>query len=212
MKNASIILPAYNEMKNIEKVLKDIKSVGNYEIIVVDDGSKDKTTEISKRHAYVIKLEKNHGKGYACRTGTRAARCEKLIFMDADGQLSAKDISMFVNELDNCNVVIGKRSMKNVPIQRRIANKFANWMIKKIIKISLNDCLCGFRAIRKSDFEKLKLTKDFYEFESEMLIKAAKNNFRITEVPVHVNYDDYAGMPFMQSLKVAFYLIRESLK
>ncbi|MBI3190698.1 glycosyltransferase family 2 protein [archaeon] len=207
--DASIIVPAFNEAKNIDTVLKEIKSVGDYDVIVVDDGSTDGTGKIAKKRARVITIKKNKGKGHACRTGAKAARFQNLVFIDGDGQLPAKYIPLFLKKLNGCDLVVGNRPKKYIPLQRRISNKFASVIIKKITKIDMGDCLCGLRAIRKKDFEKLKLKKDRYEFEGETIIKAAKNNFRIKDVSVKVRYDRYTGMPFVQSMKVAFYLLKE---
>jgi glycosyltransferase involved in cell wall biosynthesis len=205
---ATVVVPAYNEAKNIERLLKDIRSAGDYEIIVIDDGSKDNTAGIAKKYANVLRLEKNTGKGNACRIGAKAAKNERLVFIDGDGQLSPREIPKFLDGLKNYSLVIGNRPIKNVPFRRKLANKFAKFLIKKMTKLDVDDCLCGFRAIRKADFEKLHLTKSRYEFESEMLIKAARNNFQIKYIPVSVSYGKKGGMPFVQSVKVALYLIK----
>lgn len=211
MKNVSVIVPAYNEEKKIESVLKEIKSLGVRDIVVVDDGSKDRTYRIASRHARVIRVPENKGKGNACRVGALSAKHENLVFIDADGQLSPGDIPSFLNALKNCELVIGRRAMQRVPLQRRLANSFARFMIRKITKSDLGDCLCGLRAIRKKDFLKLDLKKDRYEIESEMLIKAARRKFRIKDMPVTVRYRDYKGMPVLQSLRVTFYLIKQMI-
>jgi glycosyltransferase involved in cell wall biosynthesis len=210
--NAAIIVPAYNEEGKIAAVLKDIRSAGRFEIIVVDDGSSDRTSEVAKKYARVIRLPENKGKGFACRAGAAAARSEQLVFIDGDGQLSAKHIPEFLKALRNSDLVVGKRNMGSVPVQRRLSNKFAKTMINKITKSAVDDGLCGLRAIRKKDFFSLDLKKDRYEFESEMLIKGAKRGLRIKSVTVSVRYDNFRGMPPVQSLKVTAYLIREFLR
>jgi glycosyltransferase involved in cell wall biosynthesis len=210
--NATIVVPAYNEEKNIEKVLRKISSVGRYEIIVVDDGSTDSTAEIAENYARVIKLKKNTGKGHACRTGARAAKYQDIVFIDSDGQLDPKYIPKFLEELKNCGIVVGSRRTNEMPIQRRLSNSFARWIAKKITRYDLGDYLCGLRAIKKRDFLRLKLEKNRYEFESEMIIKAARNGLSAKSVPVGVTYESYRGMPIIHSVKVAFYLLSESVK
>ncbi len=212
MEKATIVLPAYNEEKKIGHVLKNIVSLDNYDIIVVDDGSTDRTADVSKKYARVISLKRNMGKGYACRIGADNAKFQNLVFIDSDGQLSPNNISKFLVKLRDSDLVVGKRTIKAIPIQRKFANRFANSLVRRITKSDLGDSLCGLRAIRKKDFEALDLRKNRYEFESEMLIKAAKKNMKIEHVPVDVSYKDYSGMPITQSLRVAFYLIKEYLK
>lgn len=203
---ASVVVPAYNEGRNIESVLRGIRRTGNYEIIVVDDGSLDDTSRIAKKYAKVIRLSKNRGKGYACRVGAGAANYKHLVFIDSDGQLSPKYIPILLKELKTSGLVLGNRNWSSVPMKRRISNGFARFLIRVITKADVDDCLCGLRAIRKKDFLSLRLEKDRYEFESEMLIKAAKHGLRIKSVPVGVTYSS-GGMSLSQSLKVAFYLL-----
>jgi UDP-N-acetylglucosamine---dolichyl-phosphate N-acetylglucosaminyltransferase len=209
--SATIVVPAYNEEKRIVSLLKSIAAVGKYEIIVVDDGSSDRTSEVAKKYAKVVHLPENRGKGYACRAGVSAARYENIVFIDGDGQLSPKHIPSFLKALKDYDLVVGKRDMSNVPLQRRLSNRFARTLIGRITESVVEDGLCGLRAIGKKEFLSLNLKKDRYEFESEMLIKAAKNGLRITSIPIDVSYGGFSGMPPFQSLKVTAYLIREFL-
>ena len=208
---ASIIIPAYNEEKNIGKVLEGIKkTVRGYEIIVIDDGSTDRTADIVKNLGYrCISLKKNMGKGYACRAGVNSSRTKKIIFFDADNQFSAKDIPKFAKALDNYDMAVGTRNRKSMPVQRRFSNFIARKIINHITGRKYNDVLSGFRAIRKDAFLALKMGKNRYEFESEMMIKA--KSLRIKEMPVSVCYGG-SGMPASQSAKVFFYLMKELIK
>lgn len=201
---ASIVIPAYNEEKNIERVLLGIKRTGSYELIVVDDGSKDNTAKLAKKHAKVIRLSENRGKGYACRLGVKASRGSRILFMDGDGQFSPHDISKMLKALEKADLVVGKRNMASVPLQRRLSNFLANLLMRKT---GVEDGLCGFRAVRKEAFGKMHLCENRYAFESEMNFAAAKAGLKIGNVPVDVDYSDYSGMPFSQSLKVFLYLV-----
>ena len=118
---ASVILPAYNEEKNIGNVIKKIPD--EYEIIVVDDGSKDDTLDVAKKLGCVcIRLNKNYGKGFACRTGAKIASNKNIVFMDSDGQLNAWEIPKMISALKTCDLVVGTRNMKSIPTQRKISN------------------------------------------------------------------------------------------
>ncbi len=213
MEPLSVIIPARNEQEKIAEVIKGIRAVSrDYQIIVVDDGSEDSTAEIAKSlGCEVHRLERNMGKGYACRLGASKASSQKLVFMDADGQFYPEEIPKLAEKLDGCDIVIGTREWKDVPFQRRLSNSFARLMVNSAAKSSHKDVLCGFRAARKESFQKLGLEKDRYEFEAEMLIKAGRMRMRVCEVPVKVRYLDYPGMPLGQSLKLALYIIGQKL-
>jgi len=208
-KKASVIVPAYNEERTIKDVIRRVRNVSKgYEIIVVDDGSADRTAEIAKQeNAIVIKLGKNRGKGFACAAGSRKAGCEKIVFIDADLQLKPEEIPKFVSALDRCDLAIGVREMKKIPLQRRIANAVA----RKILGVPVRDALCGFRAARKRSLKKMNLTQRRYEFESEMLLAAARNGMKIEEVPVNVSYDAYKGIGMADSARIVLFILKNRL-
>ena len=208
---ASVILPAYNEENNIAAVLDAVPA--KYEIIVVDDGSTDRTLEIAKSYGCnCIRFAKNTGKGAACVAGARLAANENLVFIDSDGQLDAKEIPLLLRALRNCDLAVGTRSIEDIPVQRRISNNFAKAVLSKAAGKRLGDVLCGFRAIRKGNFLSLHLKKKRYEIETEMIIKAVRRGLKIKEVPISVRYGIGSSMPFADSMKVASYLIGEAMQ
>lgn len=209
----SVVVPAKNEEKRIARVIRGIRAVSReFQIIVVDDGSSDRTSEIARSlGCEVHRLSKNMGKGFACRLGASKSKYERIVFIDADMQFYPEEIPKLASGLEKCDVVIGSRSAKEIPIQRRFSNWFARKLVNSAAKSNHKDVLCGFRAVRKSSFRNLALEKNRYEFEAEMLIKAHRKGMRVCEVPVKVRYLDYPGMPFTQSLKLAFYIIMQKL-
>jgi glycosyltransferase involved in cell wall biosynthesis len=209
MHTATIVIPAYNEEKNIADVIRRIRKVsGKYEIIVVDDGSADKTGEIARKEGVkAIRLGKNMGKAFACLKGSAEARSEKIVFIDADLQLQPEEIPLFVKALEGCDLAVGVREMKNIPIQRRISNSIA----KKLVG-GTSDALCGFRAIRKKALMEMNIQSRRYEFEAEMVINARKMGLKIREVPVSVSYDSYKGMGFGDSLRVLLFILKKRLE
>jgi len=213
MEAVTVVIPASNEAEKIGNVVRGIRKVSkDYKIIVIDDGSTDRTKEVAESlGCETHRLGKNMGKGFACRLGVEKAKTEKIVFIDADGQFFLEEIPKLAKKLDGCDVVIGARKAKEIPIQRRLSNWFARTLVNSITKSKFRDVLCGFRAARKSSFEKMGLEKNRYEFESEMLIKAVRKGMRVCEVPVKVRYLDYPGMPLGQSLKLAFYIIRQRI-
>ena len=210
---ASVILPAYNEEKNIGKVIEAVKKTGKYEIIVVDDGSKDRTAEIAKEHGCItLRLSKNMGKGYACTQGAKIASHQNIIFIDSDAQHDAREIPLLLEGLKNHDLVLGMRSFDDIPMQRKFSNTFARRVTSAAAKKKFSDVLCGFRAIKKDKFFGLKINKTRYEFEAEMLIKAARSGMKITEVPVTVYYGVGSSMPPHESAKVTAYILGQVLR
>lgn len=214
--NFAVILPAYNEGKNISDVLS---RVSGYDVIVVDDGSTDNTTDITRSCGFEpLVLNKNSGKAVACMTGIKNSSRELNIFIDSDGQLNPDEIPIFIEALEDADIVIGERKMKDIPLQRRIANVFARIMIRTITGKKFNDVLCGFRGVRKGEFKKLKLEKNSYFFEAEMLIEASRKGLRIKTVPVSVSYKGASSrrigsrMPLHKSMKIALWLMKEAVK
>jgi glycosyltransferase involved in cell wall biosynthesis len=208
MPEATIVIPAYNEEKNIRQVLTRIKKIsGKYEIVVVDDGSSDRTAQIAKKEgANVLSFGKNRGKSAACIAGARKARSGKIVFIDADLQLMPEEIPKFVKALDTCDLAIGVRNMGSIPVQRRMANAIARKMLPN--RKDISDVLCGFRAMRKRKFEELELKGSRYEFEFEMLLGAIKKKFKISQIPVRVSYENYRGMSPLNSLKLLLFILK----
>ncbi|MBI2172819.1 MAG: glycosyltransferase family 2 protein [Candidatus Aenigmarchaeota archaeon] len=210
MPAASVIIPVYNEMKDIESVLKKIRK--DYEVIVVDDGSDmDICGFLGKKADKCIRLEKNTGKGYACRVGAEHASCEKIVFIDGDSQLDPYQIPQFVSALDKADMVVGFRSRSDVPFQRMISNTFAAVMVFLSTRRFYRDVLCGFRAFRKSKFLEMGLRSNRYEFETETMIKASRRGLSVIQVPVSVEYKR-RGMGIKESVRVVIYQIKELIR
>ncbi|MFW6047578.1 MAG: glycosyltransferase family 2 protein [Candidatus Woesearchaeota archaeon] len=136
----AIIIPAFNEQENIDKVIKGIS--GDRKIIVVDDGSKDNTARIAKKQAHkTISLKENKGKAFACHTGVKNSKDENNIFMDGDGQHDPKDISKIEKHMDDFDLVLGVRNMGDIPVHRKITNNLARLAIKSMTDKKFTDVL-----------------------------------------------------------------------
>jgi glycosyltransferase involved in cell wall biosynthesis len=189
------LIPAYNEEKNIEKVLKKIKNL-KIETIVVDDCSKDKTYEIAKRYAkFVLKHEKNKGKAEAIKTGLKFM-FENLSFdivtlIDADNAYDPLEIPKFVEKIKKgYDFVMGFRNWKDVPFRHKLGNFIWRKTFNMLFGTKFLDTNCGFVAMNKKAAEKLKdLIYGGYILENAMLIEMIKENFRIGQINVKVNYE-----------------------
>jgi len=186
----SIVLPCRNEEKAIGTCINKIKQAldKDYEIIIADS-SKDKSAEIAKQlGAKIVKAEKGYGNAY--KAGFKAAKGKIIVMGDADNTYDFLEIPLLLKVLENNDLVIGSRlngmikpgAMK--PLHRYIGNPLLTFIFNKLFKTNLSDTHSGFRAIKKQELDQLNLESSGMEFALEMLIKAAKNNLRIREVPI----------------------------
>lgn len=193
-----VTIAAYNEEKIIGSILRKIPI--EYEVIVVDDGSIDKTREIClQQGARVVKHVVNLGQGAAVLTGFKKGlelEGEYIIEMDGDGQHDPGDIPRFVEVLANnpeIDIVVGSRvlgSSYKAPFFRRTFLPVFTWLINRITGYSLTDCMSGFRAFRSSSLKGCRsVLDDFLEpqyLASEMFIKFSRENLKVAEIPIHI--------------------------
>jgi glycosyltransferase involved in cell wall biosynthesis len=192
---ACIIIPAYNEARHIADLIKEVK-VYAFEIIVVDDGSKDDTSGIAqKAGARVIKNEVNQGKGASLKKGFSDALqggFDAVIAMDGDGQHLPEEIPHFLEaaQSSSAGIFIGNRmrNSKSMPLERFLTNKFMSWIVSVITGQHIPDSQCGYRLLKRELLEKLVLKTSKYEIESEMLIQAARLGFKIEPVIIRTVY------------------------
>jgi len=191
----SVIIPAYNEQKTIGSIIEEttliMDALGTpYEIIVVDDGSIDRTKEIACRYkATVIFNGKNQGKGYALRKGFQHAQGDIIITIDADGSHNPKEILDLINPLFNgADVVAGSRFLgrdKNHTSKLHIVgNKLINMIIMIFTRKKITDSQTGLRAFKKEFLNKTNLQSCGYEIETEITVKSLKNGFTLKEIPI----------------------------
>jgi len=192
------VIPCYNEGRFIGSVvLKTKKYVDN--VLVVDDGSCDETSEIAKlAGAQVIRHECNMGKGIALNTGINKAKeldADVLVLLDGDYQHNPDEIPSLITPIVNgeADIVIGSRFLdKDCEIPRY--RKFGEFVLTRFSnvgsKVKITDSQCGFRALSKKAIEKLDFNSKGFSVESEMQFLAPELGLRIKEVPVTVNYKD----------------------
>ena len=190
-----IIIPAYNDRFRLAGILDELKSK-NFSILVVDDGSIDNTYEVAEEKAdFVIRNEKNLGKGMSLKKGIsyllKETDFDYLITMDADGQHSPSELNKFLQKAeDGAYFVVGNRMSDPIgmPKLRIITNKVMSWLISRISRQKIPDTQCGFRLIRREVLEKINITTNNFEIESEILIKAARSGFPIKSIPIRSIY------------------------
>lgn len=210
-----IVMPAYNEAKRIDSVLRDITK-NDYPVIVIDDGSKDDTFRKAKEHKVIVLRHKiNLGKGAALRTGCEAAfamGAEAIVMMDSDGQHNVEDLPKFTEKIQTgkYDVVLGSRNISfGIPLVRFLGNKFASILIVLLFRIYISDLICGFRALTKKAYQQMALKSSDYGIETEMVIKTAKLKLRYCEIPVEtIYYDKFKGVTVLNAVGILFDVIK----
>lgn len=198
--NCCVLVPTYNNHKTLKKVLDGVL-VHTQNIIVVNDGSTDTTTEILDTFPQIeqIHLSKNKGKGNALKIGFKKAVAlgyEFAITIDSDGQHFPEDIPVFLNALQHAatkNVLfIGARNMDqaDVPGSSSFGNKFSNFWFWFETGTRLKDTQSGFRLYPLKEIEQLKLYTSKFEFEIEVIVKAAWRGTLVKNIPIQISYDD----------------------
>jgi len=207
----SVIIPAYNEEKFIGSVLGSVPR--EYETIVVNDGSTDKTKQIVERftNVKVISHPKKLGKGAALKTGIKNSTGDVLVFMDGDNQFDSSEIPRLVDLIQkkDADLVLGVRDFSTIPLWRRITNELSRFAIWLITNKKFRDPLVGFRAVSKNCIKQIELKRNDFRTETEMLIKFKKIGCRIEEIPVSVNYNSnksYFGI--RDGIKLVGFLFR----
>lgn len=195
--NISVILPVYNEEGNIEKVISEItdflqaeKKFINYEIIAVDDGSRDNTAKILRKlknknlYLKVITHGKNLGYGKALISGVKNARCPLIFFMDADGQFEIREIEEMLSWSLAYDIVIGCRYKRKDPVYRIILGRIYTLLTFLLFGLKFEDINCGFKLFKRETIIENNYRLNGGIFYTEVLLKAQNEGFRIKELPV----------------------------
>jgi len=225
----SVIIPAYNEEKRLPMTLREISDYlkrQNFEseIIVVSDGSKDKTVEVAKsliseiKNLRVIEFKENRGKGFGVKEGMMGALGDFRLFTDADNSTPISQIEKMWPEFEaGYDIVIGSRDLKGAildPPQPWLHGFLADIfkLLRKIIAglWELEDTQCGFKCFTKKAaediFPKCKINR--FAFDPEFLIIAKKMGYKIKEIPVYWRNDPESKVKFKSMVKMGFDLLK----
>ena len=191
-----VCIPAFNEGKVIDKVIKDCLKFSN-EVVVCDDGSMDNTYEVAdSAGADVIRHEKNIGKGESLRSLFKFARHSNhdiIVTIDGDGQFIPEEIPKLVKSIkeNKSDLVIGYRfdDTTEIPNYRRFGNKMLDKMTNMVEEISVRDTQSGFRAYSRKVIDDIEFKMKGFGADAEILIDAAKKGYRLSEEKITVIYD-----------------------
>ncbi|BAW30689.1 dolichyl-phosphate beta-D-mannosyltransferase [Methanosarcina thermophila] len=196
--NITVVLPAYNEEVSIGSIVLLTSQYAD-NVIVVDDGSSDRTAEVAgKAGAEVVRHETNRGKGAALKTGFTAAAdlgADVIVTMDSDGQHNPAEIPRLVAPIlkGEADMVNGSRYLngldKNTPAYRRVGQTILDGVTNLNSGLRITDSQSGFRAFSASTKDVFRFTAKGMAIESEMLADAGRHGLRITEVEIGVRYD-----------------------
>jgi glycosyltransferase involved in cell wall biosynthesis len=192
-RGVSIVLAAYNEAPTIEQVVRGCRehTPGVLEVIVVDDGSRDRTADIATAcGATVIRMGTNGGKGRALCRGIEAARGDVLLFMDADGQDDPADIPRLFEALArDVDLVVGSRFLGHfgpgaITPLNRFGNQALTHVVNVLFRVKLTDTQAGFKVVRRRVLERIDLGARRYDIEVDLLLRAIRSGGKVVEVPV----------------------------
>ncbi len=210
----SIVIPAFNESERLGAPLRKVLAylASNHidgEVIVVDDGSSDDTSEVAEKafaefpaiSSQVVKYEVNRGKGFAVRTGLKAAKSDIALFSDADLSTPIEEMTKLVDPIRDgqFDVTFGSRALDrsligtHQPWQREQGGRLVNLIIRTMSGLDFADTQCGFKAFNLLKFRPLLdlMQIDRFGFDVEFLFVAKHNGLRLAEIPVRWN--DVAG-------------------
>ena len=197
MNKYSILIPVHNESDYIPTLLKELKTYhleGN-EIIIIDDGSTDRTNEILKRFEFIklIEIKKNSGKGYALRQGLKRASNDKVLIFDGDMEIKPSEISklMILDSENKINCVLGCRFESLSPVKSNF--DWGNFMFTSFFNIVFNsqnkDVLCCAKAFYLKDIKNYQLSSNGFDIDIELsaLLSILGNNNKITNILLQYN-------------------------
>jgi glycosyltransferase involved in cell wall biosynthesis len=218
----SVFFPAFNEEENIsglvEKTCDFLEHITDkYEVIVVNDGSKDSTGEIaegiaSKRNQVrVIHHTVNKGYGAALRSGLKGARYDLIFFTDGDGQFDITELKEFLGLIDKADVVIGYRIKRQDPFYRLLNARAYGMMIRILFGLDVKDIDCAFKLFRKTVIDEVDIEATGALASAELLIKIKKKGYKIIQKGVN-HYPRMAGEQTGARLWVIFRMFKELWK
>lgn len=204
-KNIFCIIPSYNEQDQIKRTILDVKKIIK-NIVVVDDGSSDKTYEKAKETGVIVLRHAiNRGQGAALQTGNKfvyGKGAEIAVHFDADGQFVANEIPRLLKPLLNneCDVSLGSRFINGNPkmpwTKKYILFPIAHLVNYVLLGVKLTDPQSGFRALNRRAIKNIVIEQDGSAHCSEILYKANVNKLKIKEVPMTVIYNEYGQSLF----------------
>ena len=219
MSSLSIVLPAYNEEENVESAVEQVSAVAqqlgvDYEIILVNDGSTDRTGEIGYElmqripNFQLVEHYPNRGYGGSLKAGFAAATKDLVAFVPADNQFDFSEITRFLERINEADIVSGYRSERQDHFIRKFNALGWNMLVRLLFGYLCHDIDCGFKLFRREVLEHVTIVSDGAMIDTELLAGARARGFRIAEVPV-THLPRVAGEATGANLKVVARAFRD---
>lgn len=201
----SIVITAYNEAQSVQKLYSHIKEVMDslkvkYEVLFVDDGSRDNTLDIllsmkkEDKKIKIVELRRNFGKTAALKAGFKHAKGKRVITMDADLQDDPREIPRFLEKLDSgYDLVVGWKARRKDPITKTLPSKFFNYLTRVLTGVKVHDSNCGFKAMNRDVTESLNLYGELHRYIPSL---ALWNGFKVGEIKVNHHARKYGKSKF----------------
>jgi glycosyltransferase involved in cell wall biosynthesis len=215
----SIVFPAYNEEKNITISIDRAQFYAkrrniDYEIIVVDDGSRDATAKMvsdeikADERVKLIRHKKNQGYGATVCDGLNAASKDFVFFTDSDLQFDINELDQFIKKIEGYDAVIGYRNPRRDPLMRLVNAWGWKYLIALVFGVKVGDLDCAFKLFRRDVLKKIKVKSRGAMFSAELIIRLIINKNKISQLPVN-HYKRVAGNPTGAKLSVIFRAFKE---
>lgn len=217
----SVFFPAYNEEENLENIvnsaLRFLSEVGGqYEVLIINDGSQDKTGEITdhlaRAHPGIVRVihhSQNRGYGAALKSGLYNSKFGWIFFTDSDGQFDIRELKKFLDVREDADLVIGHRIRRADSLVRVINAELYGFLIRVLFGLSVRDINCAFKLIKREVIRKIpKLRSEGALINAELLIQAKRYGFKIKEVGVS-HYPRLYGKQTGANLSVILKMFKE---
>src|SRR5438552_12009635 len=222
MKSLSVVFPAFNEEANIRGVVEDAyrtvpKLAPIFEIIVVNDGSKDRTGDICDRlveelsNVRVVHHPRNRGYGAALKSGITLARYDLIFFTDADGQFDLTEVAALLEEADAYDIVAGYRARRQDPPHRLLFAWGWNILVRIVLGIRIRDIDCAFKAFNRYVFDSIQMQSVGAMVNTEIFAQASRFGMTVKEVRVS-HFPRRHGKPTGSKVAVIMKAFRDLIK
>jgi glycosyltransferase involved in cell wall biosynthesis len=222
MPSLSIVLPAHNEAENVASAVEEVSGVARqlemeYEIILVNDGSTDRTGEIAREleqrtpNFRLVEHHPNRGYGGALKAGFAAATKELIAFYPADKQFVFSEINQLLKRIDQADIVSGYRADRRDPFIRKLNALGWNTLVRLLFGYLCRDIDCGFKLFRREILDRVNIVSDGAMIDTEFLAGAKARGYRIVDVPV-THLPRVAGEATGANLKVIAKAFRDLVR
>jgi glycosyltransferase involved in cell wall biosynthesis len=225
----SVVLPAFNEESTLGYLIETIidffdSTQYSYEIIIVNDGSTDKTGEIANRlsadhqNVSVIHHSENKGYGKSLKNGLYAGKYDYLFFTDADSQFKINSFEAFLPFIESgeADMVIGYRINRKDNLLRKLCARSFNSLVQMLFSLEYKDINCAFKLFKKGVFERLNIEADDSLFNAELLVKASRKHLRIVQLGVdhypRANGESTVSYTFIPSIIKNLFSLHRTIK